>query len=92
MLWLWDFCPSGEVPLEYRVAYAHVRVVATTPGVDENGGLVIMPIYSAWDETPVQEGPEQQAEVPCEPDKGELCAVRVTSLDEWGMEDEGECR
>lgn len=88
-LWLWDTCP-GEQPVAWRVEFAHKYVVGTEPGMDENGGLVIMPVYNPWGLTFVQESAMMSAVVPCEPGRGELCASKVTSLDEYGMEDLGE--
>jgi len=90
MIWLWDICPTGEVPVAWRVQSAHIYQIGSVPGVDDNGELVIMPVYSAWAETLVQEGPEMVADVPCEPAAGEVCAMRVTSLDEAGNVDLGE--
>lgn len=88
-LWTWDYCP-GEVPDRARVESAHIYEVGSVPGVDDSGALVIMPTYSAWDPVLIQESAAQTAEVPCEPARGELCAVIVTSLDNAGNQDKGE--
>lgn len=87
-IWLWGACP-GEQPVAWRVESAWVHQVASLPGLDDDGNLVAMPIYSAWDWQPVQEGAAMQATIDCEPAAGEVCAVRVTGLDEAGNEDDG---
>jgi hypothetical protein len=89
-LWLWNACPSGEVPVAYRVEWVRRAPVGYVDGTDDSGQPVLMPVYSAWGPMLLQQSPEMRAEVPCEPAAGEVCATIVTSLDEWGMEDSGE--
>lgn len=91
MILSWDICPTGEPPDRYRVEYAHIYVIGSVPGVDDAGGLVIMPLYSAWEKKPIQESPALSAVIPCEPGRGELCAGIVTSLDLADNEDNGVC-
>jgi len=90
MILLWDICPVGEVPVAWRVEYVHRQQIGTMLGLDQDGNVVEMPIYSPWVPVHVQTSPEQQADVPCAPARGEVCVGVVTSLDEYGMEDEGE--
>ena len=90
-LWLWDSCPSNPAAT-WRVESAHIYQIGTMPYIDEDGNVSQMPVYSPWAETLVQEGAALQATVDCEPAAGELCAVRVTGVDEAGNVDDGsEC-
>jgi len=92
LAWLlsWDFCPGENVT--YITEVVHVRIVGSVVQFDQDGNPVDMPIYSTWVPQPVSEGPALQAEIPCEPEMGEVCVGIVTAVDEAGNRDDGrEC-
>lgn len=90
VLLFWSYCPEGEVPFTYRAEYAHIYQIGTAPGTDQDGNPITMPVYNPWQRIFVQESPEAQAIIPCDPRSGEVCVYIVTSIDEYGMEDLGE--
>lgn len=92
MILLWDYCPTGELPLTARVEYVHRQQIGTMLGLDQDGNVVEMPIYNPWERILVQEMPaeETRADIPCDPALGEACVGIITSLDEAGNEDLGE--
>lgn len=87
-LWSWDACP-GEQPIAWRVEWAVRMPVAYIGGVDDEGQPLLMPVYNPWQTMLLQQGPEMQAEVPCEPAIGEVCVTIVTGVDEADNADEG---
>lgn len=88
-LWLWSAPACGEPPTAYRVESHRIYPVAYLPGIDDDGNVIRMPIYSIWFPAWIQESAEMQAEDGCEPAVGECCVAIVSGVDEAGNIDLG---